>query len=67
MDFTEEKDDAQVKDRKVLHNIAMLLEVDEAEAEKALCSRVVAAKNEVVEKGHTIEQARFGRDALSKV
>ena len=37
------------------------------ELEKALCSRVVAAKGEVVEKGHTVEQAKYGRDALAKV
>jgi len=28
---------------------------------------VVAAKGEVVEKGHTVEQAQYGRDALAKV
>jgi len=28
---------------------------------------VVAAKGEVVEKGHTVEQAKYGRDALAKV
>jgi len=37
------------------------------ELERALCSRVVAAKGEVVEKGHTVEQAQYGRDALAKV
>ena len=37
------------------------------ELERALCSRVVAAKGEVVEKGHTVEQAKYGRDALAKV
>jgi len=37
------------------------------ELERALCSRVVAAKGEVVEKGHTVEQAMYGRDALAKV
>jgi len=34
---------------------------------RALCSRVVAAKGEVLEKGHTVEQAKYGRDALAKV
>jgi len=37
------------------------------ELARALCSRVVAAKGEVVEKGHTVEQAQYGRDALAKV
>jgi len=40
---------------------------DTGELERALCSRVVAAKGEVVEKGHTAEQAQYGRDALAKV
>ena len=34
---------------------------------RALCSRVVAAKGEVLEKGHTVEQAQYGRNALAKV
>jgi len=58
---------AKVKDSEPLNNIAHLLEVDVVEAEKTLCSRVVATKGEVMEKGHTIEQAQFGRDAFAKV
>lgn len=57
---------AKVKDSEPLNNIAHLLEVDVVEAEKTLCSRVVATKGEVMEKGHTIEQAQFGRDAFAK-
>jgi myosin-1 len=47
--------------------LSSLLELDEGETERALCSRVVAARGEVIEKGHTVEQALYGRDALSKV
>jgi myosin heavy subunit len=43
------------------------LSCDESDLDKALCSRVVAARGEVVEKGHTLEQAQFGRDAFAKV
>ena len=63
----EENDDAKIKYRGTLQSIAMLLNVNEAECEKALCSRVVAARGEVVDKGHTIEQAITARDALAKV
>lgn len=44
----------------------MVFLVFAGELDRALCSRVVAAKGEVVEKGHTVEQAQFGRDALAK-
>ena len=37
------------------------------ETEKVLCSRVVAAARDFVEKGHNVEQAIHGRDAFSKV
>lgn len=67
LDFMTEKDDAQIKDRRLLSTIATLLSVNSSDAEKALCSRVVAARGDVVEKGHTLEQARYGRDAFSKV
>lgn len=66
LDFVTEKDDARVKDRRLLETISSLLSVDGKEAEKTLCSRVVAARGEVVEKGHTLEQALYGRDAFAK-
>ncbi|ESO12657.1 hypothetical protein HELRODRAFT_187944 [Helobdella robusta] len=66
LEFLAENDDAKIKDKKILKNIASLLNVDSTEAEKALCSRVVAAKGERVEKGHTVEQAAYGRDAFAK-
>ena len=69
LDFvdSDSSEDAQVKDKGVLNCVAHLLQVDEEEARRALCSRVVAAKGEVMAKGHTLGQAREGRDALAKV
>ena len=67
LDFVTEKDEAQVQDGRLLSTIATLLSVNSNDAQKALCSRVVAARGDVVEKGHTLEQARYGRDAFSKV
>ena len=67
MEFVEEADESRVADVTTLRQIAQLLDVDEKEAEKTLCSRVVAARGEVMEKGHTTEQARYGRDAFAKV
>ena len=51
----------------MLRCIAHLLELDEEETRQALCSRVVAARGEVMQKGHNIEQAKMGRDAFAKV
>ena len=50
-----------------LRSVASLLEVDERETEKALCSRVVAARGEVMQKGHNLQQAQYGKDSFSKV
>ena len=67
LDFVEENDDARIKDSSALNIVSNLLAVDYAEAEKALCSRVVATRGEVMEKGHTVEQAAYGKDAFAKV
>lgn len=66
LEFSENNDHATVTNKKVLKTLSSLLELDEGETERALCSRVVAARGEVIEKGHTVEQALYGRDALSK-
>ncbi|KAK2160949.1 hypothetical protein LSH36_124g01005 [Paralvinella palmiformis] len=66
MNFVESNDEASIQDRSSLSTLAQLLEVDEEAAEKALCSRVVATRMEVMEKGHTVEQALHGRDAFAK-
>ena len=67
MDFIENNDQATIKNINVLRNFASLLQLDHSETEKALCSRVVAARGEVIEKSHSVEQAIYGRDALAKV
>lgn len=66
IDFIEENDEAQVKEVGLLRCVGQLLELDQEATRKALCSRVVAARGEVMEKGHTLEQAIFGRDAFAK-
>ena len=63
-DGTEE---SKVKDLGALRSVVNLLELDEREAEKALCSRVVAARGEVMQKGHSVQQAVYGKDAFAKV
>jgi len=67
LDFVEEGEEARVKDHGVLKNVAKLLSVDESAAQTALCSRVLAAQGDVMEKSHNVEQARRGRDAFAKV
>ena len=47
--------------------IAKLLASSQDEVEKALCYRVVAARGEVVEKGHSVKDAIYARDAFAKV
>lgn len=66
VDFVNDNDETRIKSGTELRHITSLLSLDQAELEKALCSRVVAAKGEVVAKGHTIEQAKYGRDAFAK-
>ena len=67
LDFILEEDQAIVEDKVVLATVATLLNSTVEEVEKALCYRVVAARGEVMEKGHTLEDAYYGRDALCKV
>ena len=62
-----EGDEARVKDASSLKTVASLLQLDVNETEKALCSRVVAARGEVMQKGHDLQQALYGRDAFTKV
>lgn len=60
-------DHAYVKDPQSLQTIAHLLDVSAEDVEQALCSRVVAAKGEVLQKEHNVHQAINGRDAFAKV
>lgn len=67
LEFVEGPESAQVSNTDLLNTIAELLDVDPAEAEKTLCARVVAARGEVMQKGHTVQEASHGRDAFAKV
>ncbi len=58
---------ARIKDKESLATIAKLIATTQDELEKALCYRVVAARGEVVEKGHTVKEALYGREAFAKV
>lgn len=60
-------DQARVKNNEAVANIAKLLASSQDEVEKALCYRVVAARGEVVEKGHSVKDAMYARDAFAKV
>ena len=62
-----EEDQAIVEDKALLSTVATLLHSTVEELEKSLCYRIVAARGEVMEKGHTLEDAYYGRDALCKV
>ncbi|ELU10080.1 hypothetical protein CAPTEDRAFT_167519 [Capitella teleta] len=67
VEFEESTDDhASLKDSQGVDAIAHLLELNADEVEQALCSRVVAAKGEVLQKGHTHSQAIHSRDAFAK-
>jgi myosin I len=66
LEFTENSDRTSVSNTDILQIIARLLDVDEADAEKTLCARVVAARGEVMQKGHTVREAMHGRDAFAK-
>lgn len=59
-------DQARIKNNDVVGVIAKLLASSQDEVEKALCFRVVAARGEVVEKGHSVKEAMYARDAFAK-
>lgn len=63
----EDDDSVFIKNRDELRIIASLLGIKASSLEKTLCYRVVAAKGEVMEKGHSKEEASHGRDAFAKV
>ena len=56
-----------VSSKDALTNVATLLSITKDDLSKALCQRVIAARGEVLEKGHTENEALFGRDAFAKV
>lgn len=47
--------------------ISKLLSCEESEISSALTSRVVAARNDIIQARQNITRANYGRDALSKV
>lgn len=51
----------------MVETISHLLAVTPEELEKALCSRVIASRREVVDKRHSAELAYYSRDAFAKV
>lgn len=53
--------------KKELTAAAALLKVELRSLEVALCSRVLAARGEILNKTHTLSQALYARDAFSKV
>ncbi|KAK7071524.1 Unconventional myosin-Id, partial [Halocaridina rubra] len=66
VEFTTSGDETQVKNPKVVKDIAELLRLSPDQVTKALCHRVIAARGEVMEKRHTESEAIYGRDAFAK-
>ena len=64
---SEDRDSSHITNTEEQDIISRLLGVSREDLEKALCFRVVAARGEVMEKGHTKEDAYYGRDAFAKV
>ncbi|XP_052797829.1 unconventional myosin-Id-like [Mya arenaria] len=57
---------AMVKDRKLMSDIAGLIDVTNDDLAKALTHRVIAAGGNVVDKGLTVSEAYYARDAFAK-
>ncbi|KAG1662253.1 Myosin-IA [Nymphon striatum] len=66
IEFEERNDITHIKSTEQLQYVAELLCVTDDALSKALCHRVIAAMGEVMEKGHTVSEALYGRDALAK-
>jgi len=58
---------AQVSDPGLLGTLARLLSVTNDDLEKALTHRVIAAGGNVLDKGLTVSEAYYARDAFTKV
>jgi len=65
--FKSQEESAQPADAGVVNKAAAMMNVTPAELSKALSSRVIAARGEVMQKTHTQSEAEYGRDALAKV
>ncbi|XP_064647722.1 unconventional myosin-Id-like [Lineus longissimus] len=62
----EHGDHGKVADQDILRIVAELFGVETDQLAKALCSRTVAARGEVMEKRLTLEEAMYARDAFAK-
>lgn len=58
---------ADVRDKRMMGDIADLLTVTRDDLQKALTHRVIAAGGNVVDKGLTKSEAYYARDAFGKV
>lgn len=56
-----------MKNQEALESVSQCMGVSSELLEKALCQRVIAARGEVMQKGHTVSEAIYGRDAFAKV
>lgn len=66
IEFSTKDDETYIKNQDCLKNLCSLLEVKLEDAKKALCQRVIAARGEIMAKGHTVAEAYYGRDAFAK-
>lgn len=64
--FKEEDGNVSVNKSNSLSKTAQLLAVEEEELTQALTERVIAARGEIMQKSHTLQEAEYGRNALAK-
>ncbi|XP_072029754.1 unconventional myosin-Id-like [Amphiura filiformis] len=63
---SEDNESSHITNTEEQEILSGLLGVTKEDLEKAFCFRVVAARGEVMEKGHTKQDAYYGRDAFAK-
>nr|CAD7410711.1 unnamed protein product [Timema cristinae] len=66
VEFKTQDDATRPANTPVVGTVAALLKVTPEELSQALSERVIAARGEVMQKTHTVSEAEYGRDALSK-
>nr|CAD7577169.1 unnamed protein product [Timema californicum] len=66
VEFKTQDDATRPANAPVVDTVAALLKVTPEELSQALSERVIAARGEVMQKTHTVSEAEYGRDALSK-
>lgn len=68
MQFESDGESVQILGLEAVNHIAELTDTDPDNVGKSLLYRTVATGGgEVIEKGHTVQDACFGRDAFAKV